>query len=169
MLIGKQYLVVYKKPLIQVMRIRGGALELLTDILVWWEKQTCLLIWRRFCCSAEIYNKDKVDIYLKQWHPSFRWPLSRVWDFLLTQVVHYAPDNSLPDLNWSCASSLMISLSIGFKKRAGAYYLVYKLEAKPRVFTPDNTWLRFFWTASAKSHIDQLIIALILRFGIILV
>ena len=66
----------------------GGALELLTDILVWWEKQKCLLIWRRFCCSAEIYNKDKVDIYLKQWHPSFRWPLSRVWNFLLTQVVH---------------------------------------------------------------------------------
>ena len=66
----------------------GGALELLTDILVRWEKQTCLLIWRRFCCSAEIYNKDKVDIYLKQWHPFFLWPLSRVWDFLLTQVVH---------------------------------------------------------------------------------
>ena len=71
----------------QVLSIGGEALELLTDILVWWEKQKCLLIWRRFCCSAEIYNKDKVDIYSKQWHPSFRWPLSRVWNFLLTQVV----------------------------------------------------------------------------------
>ena len=151
------------------MSIKGGALELLTDILVWWEKQTCLLIWRQFCCSAEIYNKDKVDIYLKQWHPPFRWPLSRVWNFLLTQVVHYAPDNSLLDLNWRCASSLVNSLSTGFKKRAGVYYLVCKLEAKPRVFKPDNTWLRVFWTASAKSHIDQLILALILRFEIILV
>ena len=30
------------------------------------------------------------------------------------------------------------------KKRAGLYYQVLKLEAKPRVFTPDNTRLRDF-------------------------
>ena len=35
-----------------------------------------------------------------------------------------------------------------FKKRTGVYYQVLRREAKVRVFTPDNTRLRFFLTAS---------------------
>ena len=57
-----------------------------------------------------------------------------------------------------------------FKKRSGVYYQVKKLLALPRGFKPNNTWLQVFWTVS-KSLInsDQLILALIFRFGVILV
>ena len=61
--------------------------------------------------------------------------------------------------------------SVLFKKRARVYYQVSKIEAKPRVFFKhDNTRLQVFQTASKSLiSIDQLILALIFRFGVYLV
>ena len=50
------------------------------------------------------------------------------------------------------------------------YYQVFKLEAKPIIFTPDNICMIVGFFNSLKiSDIDQLILALIFRFGVILV
>ena len=43
-----------------------------------------------------------------------------------------------------------------------------KLMASRRVFTPDNTRLRVFLDGSKISDIDQLILVLLFRFGVIL-
>ena len=47
------------------------------------------------------------------------------------------------------------------------YYQVLKLVANPRVFTPDNQRLRLVLKGFKISDKDQLILALIFRFGVI--
>ena len=61
------------------------------------------------------------------------------------------------------------NFTVVFKKRAGVYYQVKKLKVKLRVLHLIILTPACFLNGSKISDIDQLILALILRFGIILV